>query len=179
MGIDITSIDLVLLSLRYISDLSKEMARFLTLGKQEIHIPKEVVNQLANRYILKKSEESVGTPLHFNNVNSKIESLFNELGFTPEKGSEIDAMDYSDYEGANIIHDLNFPVPEKYHNKYDYIFDGGTIEHIFNIPQVLQNIMDMLKIGGIFVSVTCNNNFSGHGMYQFSPEIFTQTFNKK
>ena len=30
----------------------------------------------------------------------------------------------------------------------------------------------MLNIDGVFCSVTCNNNFSGHGFYQFSPELF-------
>ena len=37
----------------------------------------------------------------------------------------------------------------------------------------------MLDIDGLFVSVTCNNNFSGHGMYQFSPEFFLSSLNKK
>jgi hypothetical protein len=37
----------------------------------------------------------------------------------------------------------------------------------------------MLNIDGLFVSVTCNNNFSGHGMYQFSPELYLSCFNQK
>ena len=37
----------------------------------------------------------------------------------------------------------------------------------------------MLNIDGLFVSVTCNNNFSGHGMYQFSPELYLSMFNQK
>ena len=70
-------------------------------------------------------------------------------------------------------------VPIKSSKKYQYIFDGGTIEHIFNIPQVIQNIINLLEIGGLFVSVTCNNNFSGHGIYQLSPEFFLSSLNKK
>ena len=37
----------------------------------------------------------------------------------------------------------------------------------------------MLNIDGLFVSVTCNNNFSGHGIYQFSPELYLSILNKK
>ena len=37
----------------------------------------------------------------------------------------------------------------------------------------------LLEIDGIFCSVTCNNNFSGHGMYQFSPEFFLSTLTPK
>ena len=62
--------------------------------------------------------------------------------------------------------------------KYDFIYDGGCTEHIFNVPQVLENIIDFLEVGGIFCGVTPNNNLSGHGMYQFSPELFLSCFTK-
>ena len=94
-------------------------------------------------------------------------------------GIRLVAIDNSNYEGATYIHNLNYPILEDFKNKYDYIYDGGTTEHIFNIPQVFENIIDMLNIDGLFVSVTCNNNFSGHGMYQFSPELYLSCFNKK
>ena len=37
----------------------------------------------------------------------------------------------------------------------------------------------MLNIDGIYLSIVPNNNFSGHGFYQFSPELFYRTFTKK
>ena len=37
----------------------------------------------------------------------------------------------------------------------------------------------MLEVGGIFLSVTSNNNQSGHGFYQFSPEYFLRAFAEK
>ena len=89
----------------------------------------------------------------------------------------ISSIDNSSYENASIIHNMNHPfIPIE---KYDYIYDGGTTEHIFNIPQVLDNVINLLEVDGIYCSVTCNNNFSGHGMYQFSPEIFLSSFNEK
>lgn len=41
-------------------------------------------------------------------------------------------MDYSDRENPTHVHDLNLPVPDVFHEEYDAIFDGGTLEHIFN-----------------------------------------------
>lgn len=99
------------------------------------------------------------------------ECLFNFLGF-----DLVDSIDNSPYEGASIIRNLNKPV---FLQQYDYIFDGGTTEHIFNAPQVYENIINMLEVGGIFCSVVPNNNCSGHGMYQFSPEFFLTVFTKK
>jgi hypothetical protein len=90
----------------------------------------------------------------------------------------VDSLDASDYEGATIIHNMNKPLPENF-KKYDFIFDGGSTEHIFNIPQTFENIINALEVGGVFCSVTCNNNYSGHGMYQFSPELYFSAFTEK
>ena len=74
---------------------------------------------------------------------------------------------------------MNYSIENNLKKKYDFILDGGTIEHIYNTPQVCENIINLLEIDGILCSITCNNNFSGHGFYQFSPDFFQSTFNPK
>lgn len=69
--------------------------------------------------------------------------LFNMLGF-----SAVSAMDISDYEGAGILHDLNRPVPKELYSKFDLIYDGGTMEHVYDAPMVMENIGNMLNVGG-------------------------------
>ncbi|MEL7114711.1 MAG: methyltransferase [Pseudomonadota bacterium] len=73
------------------------------------------------------------------------ETLMRKLGF-----GEIESMDFSDYEGASILQDLNKPIPDHLEQQFDFIFDGGTIEHVFNVPQALENVFRMLKPGGRF-----------------------------
>lgn len=90
----------------------------------------------------------------------------------PALGFAVEAMDASDYEGATIIHDLNVPVPKELENKYDLVWDGGTLEHIYNFPQALENMMRMAKVGGNIAMRTPANNQCGHGFYQFSAELF-------
>jgi len=85
---------------------------------------------------------------------------------------EISAMDFSDYEGASILHDLNKPVGDELKEKFTFILDGGTIEHIFNFPVALRNAMEMVETGGHLAVIAGGNNFLGHGFYQFSPELF-------
>jgi SAM-dependent methyltransferase len=102
------------------------------------------------------------------------EKLFRMLG-----AENVDTMDYSPYENATIVHDLNLPVPEELHDKYDYILDCGTMEHIFDVKTVTDNIKKMLKVGGVFSIVTPCNNFAGHGFYQFSPELFRTVFSNQ
>ena len=92
------------------------------------------------------------------------------LGFT------VDALDASNYEGADIVHDLNQPIPHHLRNRYDLVWDGGTLEHVFNFPVAMQNVMQMTKVGGHVFLETPANNLCGHGFYQFSPELFFRVF---
>lgn len=94
------------------------------------------------------------------------ETLMRKLGF-----GDIESMDFSDYEDASILHDLNKPIPDELEEQFDFIFDGGTIEHVFNVPMALENVFRMLKPGGRFVSANGMNGFNGHGLYQFSPDL--------
>src|SRR4051794_39715241 len=57
---------------------------------------------------------------------------------------EIVALDASDYEAADLVHDLNEPVPRDLHGRFSLVFDGGTIEHVFDVATVLRNYMAMV-----------------------------------
>jgi len=102
------------------------------------------------------------------------DSLFSDLG-----AEVVDTLDASDYEGAAIMHDLNVALPSDLQEQYDLVFDGGTLEHVFNFPIALRNCMEMVKEGGAFVTITMANNYCGHGFYQFSPELFWRAFCKE
>jgi len=164
MGLDKTTLEFLLLSKKYI-ELSE--INILSLGRQQIHI-----NQIDMNYLFKKY--NLTHLIGKFNIYDYSENFFKTLFNTH---LDVDSIDNSTYEGATIIHNMNVPI--KSIKKYQYLFDGGTIEHIFNIPQVIENIINLLEVGGLFVSVTCNNNFSGHGMYQFSPEFFLSSLNPK
>jgi SAM-dependent methyltransferase len=69
-------------------------------------------------------------------------------------------------------------VPASLKNKYDCVWDGGTLEHVFNYPAALKNCMDMVKPGGHLILETPGNNYFGHGFYQFSPELFFSLLDK-
>lgn len=135
-----------------------------TIGRQSLQIKSKRISF----FNLSKEDKNL--------LNKEIytEKLFSMLGF-----KSIDSFDYSDYENATYIHDLNRPIDDNHKNKYDVVFDGGSLEHIFNFPVAIKNCMEMTRVGGNFVSVTVCNNFSGHGFYQFSPELFFRIFTKE
>jgi len=88
----------------------------------------------------------------------------------------VSVIDFSSYEGADIIHDLNEPIPENLHGRFDALIDGGSLEHIFNFPIAVKNFMQLLKTGGSLFIATPANNLCGHGFYQFSPELMFRVF---
>jgi SAM-dependent methyltransferase len=88
------------------------------------------------------------------------------------------AMDKSPFEGAQIIHDLNKPVPSELKEKFDFILDGGTLEHVFNFPLAVENVKSMLRPGGLFVGINPANNQLGHGFYQFGPDLLWRVYSE-
>jgi SAM-dependent methyltransferase len=73
---------------------------------------------------------------------------------------------------------LNQPIPRDWHQRFDIVFDGGTLEHVFNLPAAFASCMQLVKPGGRFLAVTVANNWCGHGFYQFSPELFFRVFTR-
>ncbi|MBT5415695.1 MAG: hypothetical protein HOH66_14585 [Rhodospirillaceae bacterium] len=95
-------------------------------------------------------------------------TLLRALGF-----DEVDSMDVSDYEGATVIHDLNAPAPpEGLEGRYDLVFDRGTAEHVFHLPNLLSTVVRLAKPGGRIMHLVPSSNHMDHGFYMFSPTLF-------
>ncbi|HWT11292.1 MAG TPA: hypothetical protein VN231_00905 [Allosphingosinicella sp.] len=92
------------------------------------------------------------------------------------KFDSIDSVDFSEYQGATIIHDLSRPLPAELELKFDLAVDGGTLEHVFNFPVAVANLMRLVRPGGLVYSKGPCNNLCGHGFYQFSPELMYRIF---
>jgi hypothetical protein len=94
--------------------------------------------------------------------------------FTLLGAKQVTSLDASAFEGASLIHDLNQPVPASWHERFSLVYDGGTLEHVFNFPMALKSCLQMVRAGGHFMAVTPANNYMGHGFYQFSPELYAR-----
>lgn len=150
----------------YAKTLGVSFEETITLGRMNLYATKTDISELENRY-----KTSAKTVEEVSFRDKYAEPLFEILGAKINQ-----SLDFSDYEGASNLHDMNKPVPEAMHGKYSVVFDGGTIEHVFNFPVCITNCMRMLKPGGHFISIAPCNNLMGHGFYQFSPELYYRVF---
>ncbi|MEY3479516.1 MAG: hypothetical protein RIQ71_291 [Verrucomicrobiota bacterium] len=150
MGVDISAAQF----LRSERDRGVSFARTLTLGRQHLYMSPGELRRTNAEYIQKGSDD-------------KCRDLFASLG-----ARVIDAIDASGYEGANIIHDMNIPLDVPQSQRWSCVFDGGSLEHIFNFPQAIKNCLEVTEVGGHFISITPWSGWAGHGFYQFCPELF-------
>jgi len=69
-------------------------------------------------------------------------------------------LDHSTYEGADLIHDLNKPIPDEFVGFCDFILDGSTIDNVFDPAQALKNMGRMLRPGGRIITINMASNHS-------------------
>jgi len=135
----------------------------LILGRQKFHMPQRRMDRfvaLLNSMGFAVDEAAITQGDGFT------EALFTALGYP-----RIEAMDFTDAEGAQHIHDLNRPVPDALHERFDVVIDGGTTEHIFHIGQALDNCHAMLRPGGLMLSYVSCDGWFGHGFFQTGPDV--------
>ncbi len=86
-------------------------------------------------------------------------------------------FDAFDKENPTKIENFNHLF--KNEELFDIFFDGGSLQHTFNVPNVLQNISNHVKEGGAILHVASSNNLCGFGFYQFSPEFFLNYYSNQ
>lgn len=142
----------------------------LQLGRQHGLVTTRQISKISKRLKFNLSHE-IPTRTEFYGNYPNGDELFRLLGF-----SKVDSLDITDYEGANIIADLNLPISSVLVKNYDLVFDGGTSEHVFNQLEVLANVHKLLNVGGIVVHNTPANNLLDHGYVQPSPNFYFEYY---
>ena len=146
----------------------------LVCGKQSVLINEDMMSSIftdqpeIKRVILEKWGDPGnldGTTRHRNST------LRDDVLFKTYLNVTYNCVDISDYEGANIICDLNYPIPDELASRFDFIYSGGCLDNVFNPISLLTNTTKMLKPGG---RVMHYEAFSGlMGAYlTFTPEWF-------
>ncbi len=150
MGIDVHALNFLLYAKKF-----GNLGRTITVGRQRVFLPDSVV-----RNVISASSD-------YKNDKYCEQLLTNYFG-----ADTVDSIDFSDFEGATIIHDMNLPIPSNIRGLYDTVIDFGSLEHVYNIPQALKNCSSLCAPCGQIIHVSPANNWCGHGFWQFSPELF-------
>tara|TARA_E500000178_G_C16989175_1_gene739925 strand:+ start:452 stop:1342 length:891 start_codon:yes stop_codon:yes gene_type:complete len=138
----------------------KDKKSILLLGNQNLCVPPQYLNDFFDeKYNIKTIRNKF-----YQNTFAK--PFLEELGF-----DQVHSLEFEEKDNADLILNLNTKIKDL-NKKYDIVLNGGTLEHVFNIPVALENIFLLLKKSGFFVSISPTNNLCNHGFYQFSPDLF-------
>lgn len=160
MGLDINAVQFLIAARKS----GVEFGDVLTLGRQDLNVYPAKMKELLESHGFPGEAFAPGA----------VDSGFADPVFKSLGAKNVYALDFSDFEGAAFVHDLNQPLPDNLKQRFDLVYDGGTLEHVFNFPQALKNCMEMVRVDGRLILHTIANNWMGHGFYQFSPELFWQ-----
>lgn len=166
MGVDANA-------LRFLAEAARvgvDFTRTLTLGRQNFYrldpmLLRHGLSQAGFSLTLSEAEEM------FHRHGGYADDLFQFLG-----ARSLASTDFSAYEKATYVFDMNRPSPADLDGAFTTVVDGGSLEHIFHFPQAMANCMNMVAMGGHFIGLTPANNYFGHGFYQFSAELFFRVF---
>jgi hypothetical protein len=137
----------------------------LLIGRQAIYLTAQQLIDLYRKFGIALAGVSPDeVELDTSTLNRQIEfgdhrwvsdrAVFRLLGI-----DRLRALDVSNYEDAEIVHDLNKPIPDSLKGIADIIVDGSTLDNTFNAAQSLMNFAAMLRPGGRLFAV---NAFSAH-----------------
>jgi hypothetical protein len=128
----------------------------VTIGRQTIYLPPgEAVDLARDHGVLAGALDEVALALDRTTVNRTSERpLISDAAFFALLGvKNVRVVDQSNYEGAEIIHDLSLSIPAGLEGCADVIIDGSSLDNIFDPVTALTNYARMLRPGGRLLAI--------------------------
>lgn len=157
--------------------------RLACLGYPDMLVTEPQLMKLCGADILSKVRfrDDSDSILRWHNLSNRMTRLVESRSFFSAMDIETDFLDIHASRGFEIVTDLNQPLPAELCGRYDLVYDGGTMEHCFNVGLVVTNILALGKVGAYILHVNPLNYFN-HGFFNFSPtfyyDFYTQTGNR-
>jgi hypothetical protein len=174
MGLSVRDIKYVIKTV----DKYKIQGPLLTLGNQDIYATEQQIidwMKVCNCKQCVPASIAYSTSASTAKINTEAKkyihakTFFEFLGIPTDQYYDVDKFDF---DKPKILFDMQDEVDRKFCNKFNFILDSGTLEHIFDIKQVLSNIVKMTKLNGYVLHIIPTHNFVNHGFYQCCPTLF-------
>jgi hypothetical protein len=144
----------------------------LLLGRQTIHLTPDRFSELMRE---EEMQFDPSIPLTLDSYTRASQGkgfisdtyLFKVLG-----ADKVIAIDVSDYEGAEIVHNLDTPIPAELEGKFDFICNGSVFDNMFNPIVGLTNSSRLLAPRGRVIHFEHASNYTNAAYLQFSPNWF-------
>jgi hypothetical protein len=156
-----------------LSQVEKLSGQFLSLGRQTVYIDPSrlaLILEAYGHFIPDSYRLDDALNIDKATRNSK-RSIRDDVLFSIFSDVDYKCLDKSDYEGAQGVLNLNGVIPHGHRQKYDFIYDGGTPDNVFDPAQAIRNICEMLAPGGRVLNFNVGGAWPG-AYCSFSCEWF-------
>ena len=167
---------ITVISLEILAQLARKLerpCRMLSLGYPDMLVTEPQLAKVlgAEAAAAVEFREDSASILGWHGLAGKMARVAETRSVLRALGVEAEFVDIVASRGFEIVLDLNHPAPPELLGKYDLVFDGGTLEHCFNVGQVMRNILGFAKVGGYILHVN-PLNFFNHGFFNFNPTFY-------
>jgi SAM-dependent methyltransferase len=143
----------------------------LFVGRQTTFLDERSLSQLLRRHGM-AAPEGIEVEIDTFTRGAQGRRLITDRYFMKALGvQDVKFMDVSNYEGVDIIHDLGQPIDSTLHEKFDFIYNGGCFDNMFNPGVAIINLSKMLKPGGRIVCLESASSWNSPYLV-FSPGWF-------
>lgn len=156
-----------------LTNVSHRPLKLVTVGYPDCLVSEDYIGNAFGKDILPQLtfREDSKDILSWHNLESRLERVIETEALFDLIGIEMTVLDITKVRGDEVVCDLNEPVPQDLENAFDIVYDGGAMEHCFNIGQVIKNFVVMAKVDGVVV----HNNplvVMNHGFFNFNPTFY-------
>jgi|FEC22Drversion2_1045045.scaffolds.fasta_scaffold00324_45 SAM-dependent methyltransferase len=138
--------------------------RVLTIGRQTMWFPPETALDIVRATGIACNgvdPSQLATEKDTLNVATGAKCIKDNAFFSLLGIDDLQSLDWSDYEGASILHDLNSPLPKNLEGIADVIIDGSSLDNVWNPALALQSLTRMLRPGGRLFALNMGSDHFG------------------
>ncbi len=148
--------------------------RMLTLGMPDVYVTPKELGEWSEEFA--SNRLTVVPEITTNKIGQKLGWISGRKFFEAFGFDAIDSLDIPGSEHpAEILHDLNEPLPNDLCGKYNFLMDPGTLEHVFDQRQCLENIHRALAVGGVVCHFVPIYSYNG-GYYSVNPNVINDFY---
>jgi hypothetical protein len=125
--------------------------RFLSVGRQIVQLtPQQAISLVEAELGHRLEVDPAGVEIDRWTRGSEGRNLISDRAFySLFSDAEYHCLDQSDYEGADIVHDLCDPnMSPSLENSFDFVFDGSVLDNVFDPAMALRSMARLAGVGG-------------------------------
>lgn len=137
------------------------------LGRQTVHMTYQQAVAIVQAHGISPAHVIVQIDQSTLNAIATEQAFITDTTFFGMLGVEkVLAIDHSDFEGAEIILDLNEPIPADVAGTAEFLFGGSVLDNVFDPAMYIRNITRLLSVGGRLIDQNI-------GSFHFHPYVVT------